>query len=100
MILLDALGRLATCVASAESAADLLEGAPPLPHIVVLRTARAGMSLARLTRLHDPLARRMSIDLLILAGEVSAAPDVSSVLCAMALFPLGADAGPAAPRAA
>lgn len=95
MILLDALGRLATCVASAESAADLLEGAPPLPHIVVLRTARAGMSIAGLKRLHDLLARRMSIDLLIVAGAVSAAPDVASLLGDMASVQLGAEAEPA-----
>jgi len=94
-VLLDTLGRPATCVATAEIAADLLEGTPPLPHVVVLRAARTGMSIAGLKRLHDLLARRMNIDLPIVAGAISAAPDVASLLGAMAAVQLGAEAEPA-----
>lgn len=93
--LLDALGRPATCVATLEMAADLLEAAPPLPHVVALRVARAGMSSAGVKRLRHLLTQRMSIDLPVIMGAHAAAPDVAIPLGEMAAIQLDAEAEPA-----
>lgn len=94
-VLLDTLGRMAICVATVEIAAGLLGGAPSLPHVVVLRAARTGMSSAGLKQLRDVLAQRMNIDLPIIAGAQSAEADVAALLEDMAAVQLGAEAEPA-----
>ncbi len=93
--LLNAFGRAATCAATVDIAADLLDAAPPFRHVVVLYAARRGISNDGLIRLRDLLAQRLNIDLLIVAGAISVAPDAAALLGDMASVQLGSEAEPA-----
>lgn len=93
--LLNVLGRAATSVATVDIAVDLLDAGPTVRHVVVLRAARSGMSSTELMRLRDLLAQRMNIDLPIVAGAISAAPDVAVLLGDMGAVQLSAEAAPA-----